>query len=116
MEDFVDTPGKAKFVTKLDLLKGFWQVPLMARASEISTSVTPDHFLQCTVMAFGMCHASATFQQLINTELAGVAHSNAYLGDLIVYSPSWSAHPNILHGVLTVLLVPHLRVETSNSG
>lgn len=35
MEDCVGTLGKARFVTKLDLLKGYWQVPLMARASEV---------------------------------------------------------------------------------
>lgn len=27
-EDYIDQVGGAKFVTKLDLLKGYWQVPL----------------------------------------------------------------------------------------
>lgn len=36
----VDTFGKAKYVATLDLLKGYWQVPLTGRASEISTFVT----------------------------------------------------------------------------
>ncbi len=34
MEDCIDRVGPAKFVTKLDLLKGYWQVPLTPRASE----------------------------------------------------------------------------------
>lgn len=57
MEDCIDNLGSAKFVTKLDLLKGYWQVPLTERASKISVFVTPDYFLQYTVMAFGMCNA-----------------------------------------------------------
>lgn len=35
MEDCVAHVGAAKFVTKLDLLKGYWQVPLTERAKEI---------------------------------------------------------------------------------
>lgn len=45
MEDYIDQVGSANFVTKLDLLKGYWQVPLTPRASDISAFVTPDSFL-----------------------------------------------------------------------
>lgn len=54
IDDCVDTIGSAAYVTKLDMLKGYWQVPLTARVSAISASVTPEMFLQFTVMAFGM--------------------------------------------------------------
>ncbi|KAL1261227.1 hypothetical protein QQF64_009054 [Cirrhinus molitorella] len=62
MEDCVDRVGNAAFVTKIDLLKGYWQVPLTERAKEISAFVTPDRFLNYTVMAFGLRNAPATFQ------------------------------------------------------
>ncbi|XP_030216443.1 uncharacterized protein LOC115546817 [Gadus morhua] len=103
MEDCVDNLGTAKYVSKLDLLKGYWQVPLTGRASEISAFVTPDHFLQYTVMAFGMCNAPATFQRLVNSVLAGVANCNAYLDDLIVYTTTWEEHMQILDQVFTRL-------------
>lgn len=61
MEDCVDRVGNAKFVTKLDLLKGYWQVPHTERASEISAFATPDVFLQYRVMPFGLRNAGATF-------------------------------------------------------
>lgn len=57
MDDCVDHVGSAKYVTKLDLLKGYWQVPLTPRASEICAFVTPDEFLQYTVMPFGQRNA-----------------------------------------------------------
>ncbi len=41
-------------VSKLDLLKGNRQVPLTSRASDIAAFVTPDSFIQFSVMAFGM--------------------------------------------------------------
>lgn len=99
MEDCVDSVGSAKFVSKLDLLKGYWQVPLTTRASEISAFVTPDCFLQYNVMAFGLRNAAATFQRLVNIVLANVPNCNAYLDDLIVYSQSWSEHVSLLETV-----------------
>ncbi len=79
MEDCVDNVGSARFVTKLDLLKGYWQVPLTERAVDISAFVTPDNFLNYTVMAFGLRNAPATFQRLMNTILGDVANCKAYL-------------------------------------
>ncbi len=57
---------------KFDLLKGYWQVPLTSRAKELSAFVTPDSFLQYTVMPFGVRNAPATFQQLVNRVLSGL--------------------------------------------
>ncbi len=42
MDDCVDGVGSATFVSKFDLLKGYWQVPLTTRARELSAFVTPD--------------------------------------------------------------------------
>ena len=50
IDDCIDKVGKAKFVTKCDLLKGFWQIPLTDRAKEISAFVTPDGLYQYKVV------------------------------------------------------------------
>ncbi len=89
MEDCIDSIGSAVFITKLDLLKGYWQVPLTDKASDISAFVIPDHFLQYTVMAFGMRNAPATFQRLMNIVLGDVPQCNVYLD---VYSNDWESN------------------------
>ncbi len=111
MEDCVDNLGKARFVTKLDLLKGYWQVLLTKRTSVISAFVTPDYFLQYTVMAFGMCNAPATFQRLVNTVLSGLTNCNAYLDDLIVYTTTWEEHVQILEQVFARLANASLTIS-----
>lgn len=58
MEDCADNLGTANYISKLDLLKGYWQVPLTGHASKVFTFVPPDYFLKYTVMAFGMCDSS----------------------------------------------------------
>lgn len=55
MEDCIDNLGSARFVSKLDLLKGYWQVPLTTRASEISAFVTQDSFLQYSILWLSEC-------------------------------------------------------------
>ena len=42
IDNCIDNIGHAKYVTKFDLRKGFWQIPLTNRAKEISAFVTPD--------------------------------------------------------------------------
>lgn len=113
MEDCVDHVGTAKFVTKLDLLKGYWQVPLTERAKEISAFVTPDDFLQYTVMAFGMCNAPATFQRLMNVVLSGLSFCEAYLDDLVICSSTWCEHLAHLEKVFMRLRDAKLTVNLS---
>ncbi len=113
MEDCVDSVGSARFVSKLDLLKGYWQVTLTPRASEISAFVTPDRFLQYKVMAFGLRNAAATFQRLVNLVLAEVPNCNAYLDDLVIYSQSWSEHLSLLETVFKRLQEAFFNIEFS---
>lgn len=62
----------------------------------MSAFVTPDHFLQFTVMPFGMCNAPATFQRLVNQVLGDVPNCRAYLDDIVVCSTGWLAHITVL--------------------
>lgn len=97
MEDCVDKVGAATCVTKLDLLKGYWQVPLTDRASEVSAFVTPDNLLQYTVMAFGMRNAQSTFQRLMHKVLSDVPNCEVYLDDIVIYSANWEEHLQVLN-------------------
>ena len=96
MDDCIDKVGKAKYVTKFDLLKGFWQVPLTDRPKEISAFVTPDGLYQYKVMPFGMKNSKASFQHLINKVIADLEGCEAYINDVIIYSDMWEEHLRIL--------------------
>ena len=75
LEDCIDQVGQKKFVTKIDLLKGYFQVPLTERAKEVSAFVTPDGLYQFRVMPFGMKNAPATFQRLMNSLTQGLGNT-----------------------------------------
>ena len=89
MDDCIDNIGQAKYVTKFDFLKGFWQIPLTDRAKEISAFVTPVGLYQYKVMPFGMKNSPATFQRLLNMIITGLDNCKAYIDDAIIYSKEW---------------------------
>ena len=66
IEDCIDQVGNAAYVSKLDLMKGYWQVLLSEESKEISAFVTPQGLFQCRVMPFGMKNGPATFQRMMN--------------------------------------------------
>ena len=86
IEDCIDRVGRAKYVTKFDLLKGYWQILLTDRARCLSAFATPDGLCQYCVMPFGMKNAPATFQRMINKLLRGVKGCEAYMDDVVVHS------------------------------
>ena len=63
IDDYIDKVGNSKYVTKFDLLKGFWQVPLTDKAKEVSAFATQNGLYQYKVMPFGMKNSSATCKQ-----------------------------------------------------
>ncbi len=105
MEDCVDRVGNAKFVTKLDLLKGYWQVPLTDRASEISAFATPNVFMQYRVMALGL--------RLMSIVLSNVSNCEAYLDDVVCYSDTWEGHLETLNYVFKCLRNANLTLNLS---
>ena len=92
VDDCIDNIGHAKYITKFDLLKGFWQIPLTDRAKKISAIVTPDGLYQHKVIPFGMKNSAATFQRLINMLITGIDNCKAYIDDAIIYSEDWDQH------------------------
>lgn len=86
---------------EVDLLKGYWQVPLTERASEISDFATPDAFLQYKVLAFSLKNAPATFQSLMCKVLSNVNNCEDYLDEVVCYSKTWGSHLKTLEEVYT---------------
>ena len=115
MEDCIDRIGNAKYITKCDLLKGYWCVPLTERAKEISAFVTPDGLYQYKVMPFGMKNSQATFQRLMNICLKDLEGVEVYVDDIVIFSDTWEEHLKRLEQVLFRLKEANLTVNLSKS-
>lgn len=111
IDELIDEAGAAKFLTTLDLLKGFWQVGLTKQAREASAFVTPDGHYHYTVMPFGMKNSSATFQRLADRVVSGLPGVTAYVDDILVYSNTWEEHVERLKALFTRLLEASLTLN-----
>ena len=115
IDDCIDKVGNAKYVTKFDLLKGFWQVPLTDRAKEVSAFITPDGLFQYKVMPFGMKNSPATFQRLINKVISGLENCEAYIDDVIIYSDTFEDHLQRIRAFFNRLSDAKLTVNLAKS-
>lgn len=115
MEDCIDQVGSAKFVSKIDLLKGFWQVPLTPRALEISSFITHNGLFSYSVMPFGLKNAPSTFQRLMNGVLQGLEGCAAYMDDVVVCSDTWPQHMTRLEALFDRLAQALLTINLAKS-
>ncbi len=66
IDDLLDEVGQSRFVIKIDLLKGYYQITLTKRAQEISAFITPFGLFHWLVAPFGIRNCPATFQTAMN--------------------------------------------------
>ena len=104
VEDVLEEVGPAKYITTLDLARGYWQVPMADESKEKTAFTTPFGLYEFNVMPFGLHNAPATFQRLMNQVLEGCqGFAQSYIDDVVVYSRSWEEHLQHLHKMLSCL-------------
>ena len=101
VDELIERLGPARYLSTLDLTKGYWQVPLTRAAREKTAFSTPGGLYQYTVLPFGVHGAPATFQRMMDQLLRPHQdYAAAYIDDIIIYSPSWDIHVRQLRAVL----------------
>jgi hypothetical protein len=114
IDDIIDKIGHAKFMTKIDLSKGYWQIPMDPESIPLSAFCTPHGLFQWKVMPFGLRNAPATFERLVKRILSGLdAFTCSYLDDIIIFSSTWSDHLRHLQQVFDRIRSAGLTVKKS---
>ena len=112
VEELLDQIGKAKFVTTLDLAKGYYQVPVASDDQDKTAFVTSEGKFRFTRMPFGLKGAPTTFQRMMDTLLARSRdHASSYIDDTVVFSNTWTEHLSHLREVLGVFRDAGLTVK-----
>ena len=94
IEDILDTLGRARYFTTLDLSAGYWQIPLDQSAKEKTAFTTHCGLFEFNRMPFGLCNAPSTFQRLMQTVLTGLEDKTCfvYIDDILVCSRTFEEH------------------------
>ncbi|GBO22745.1 Transposon Ty3-I Gag-Pol polyprotein [Araneus ventricosus] len=102
--DLIQSIGEVNVITTLDLLKGYWAIPMDLECKELTSFKTHRQQYQFKVMSFGLKNVSATFQRVINRALSQYRNfSRAYIDDIVVYSENWEEHMIHLETILCEL-------------
>jgi len=72
INESLDALAGSKYVSTLDLLSRYWQVPLSPGAQDKATFITRDGLWKKKVLPFELTSALATFQRLMEQVISGL--------------------------------------------
>ena len=80
------------FFSELDLVKGYWQIPMEKESKLYTAFATRKGLMQFTRLPFGLKTACATFIRLMRKVILGLKNIECYFDNIIVHSKSWEEH------------------------
>ena len=111
MDDIFVKLTNCKFISKLDLTKGYWQMPLTESSKPLTAFQTPKGLFQFRTMPFGLVCATASFCRLVRKLLNGMTNVDSYIDDIIVFTETFEKHLQILSELFHRLREANLTVK-----
>ena len=100
LHDFTASLAGKKFFSKIDLSKGYWQIPMHPDSIPLTSVITPFGCFEFLRMPFGICNAGCSFQRLMDQILSGLDYIFVYLDDILIFSVSEDEHEGHVRTVL----------------
>ncbi|GFR91454.1 polyprotein [Elysia marginata] len=92
LEELLTKIQGARFFSKLDLTKGYWQIPIREDCRHLTAFQTPRGLYQFVFMPFGLSTASSTFQRMMQRVLGKADFIASYFDDVMIFSKTWDDH------------------------
>ena len=106
IQESLDLIGRAKYLSKLDLTQGYYQVRVDAKDREKTAFNTREGKYEYLAMPFGLANAPATFQTMMNRilrEFIAAGFVIVYLDDILIFSQTLPDHQEHLRKVFKTL-------------
>ncbi len=96
--------GNASILSKIDLQKGYYQIPLDDDSEDVTAFVTPWGCIRFNVLFFGLRNAPAIFQAIMVKVLRSCDDcSVVYIDDILIFSDSLKDHVKDVQKLLIAL-------------
>ena len=105
--------AKDRYFTKIDLSKGYWQIPMDEGAKPLTAFITHHGLFQWRTMPFGMVNAGASFSRIMRKLLKGLPNVDNYIDDILIHTPTFDEHFQSLKEVLKRLRMANLTARPS---
>ena len=114
IEEILDMLASAAFISKIDLTKGFHQIPIKPVDCPKTSFCTPWGKFQFRFMPFGLRNGPSVFQRLMDNLLhKDKEYSQVYIDDIAVFSTTWEEHCHHIGVVLSRLQEAGLTANVS---
>src|SRR5699024_870039 len=82
----IDWAGQRRYKAKIDLHKGFWQIPLAEESKPCTAFYGPRGLYEYNVMPFGVRNGPAAFQRIVNHILQDYIGTTCqiYIDDILI--------------------------------
>jgi hypothetical protein len=113
IDEILDSLGKAKWFTSLDMASGYWQVEMNESDREKTAFITKQGTYEFNVMPFGLTNAPATFQRLMDRIFYDIKDKYVlvYLDDINIYSATFEDHLKHLKNVFERVRKANLKLN-----
>ena len=95
-EDLFRRFSGKKYLSKIDLTKGYCPIPMAPEDVHRTAFVTPDGQFEFTRMPFGMVNSGATLVRGLRKILEEMPGVRSYIDNIVIYSDSWEDHLRML--------------------
>ena len=103
IQDFNNNLAGCKVFSKIDLIRGYHQIPMAPSSIPKTAVVTPFGLWEFLRMPFGLKNAAQSFQRLMDGILRDIPFAFVYLDDILVASRSSQEHAQHLEQLFKLL-------------
>ena len=111
LDEIMTRLNKAKYFSKLDLSKGYFQVPLKEECKQFTAFKTSMGLMEFNYLPFGLSTAAPTFQRAMYKALHHLPFVASYFDDILIFSDSWEEHLKHIDSTLEALSKAHFTVK-----
>ena len=107
--------SKAKYFTKLDLTKGYWQVPIAKNSRKYTAFQAGSKLYEFNTMAFGLKNAPGTFNRMMAKLLSHRSDVVYFFDDVLIFSETWDEHIQSIREILSIFRANNLAIRPLKS-
>ena len=107
--------AKAKYFTKFDLCKGFWQIPIAEESRHITAFQAGGELYHFKMMCFGLRNAPATFNRMMFVLLGHRPDVVFFFDDVTVFHDNFDDHIMAVRDVLEIFRRANLKVKPNKT-